>query len=566
MRPAAAGKCVGDGLFGSGMADVLGQSSTRSMSFTPMKFIWSPAVRLATALALSVSAVTHAASVLDTNGVTLLRATTTNLNGAGIRIAQPEASSNTNTLDFQINPADGNVAQPVSLFTYESSLGTATNYPNSVGVFSGHATQVASSLFGRNFGVATNLSHVDNYDADYFISTFIDTPSPPDPGVQIVNQSFIFGPLPLATQQSIDSDYDDSAAAYNILFVSGAGNSGPISAPATCYNGLGVAAFGGPSSFGPTPDNSRCKPDLTAPASATSFSTPQVAGAAALLWQAGTRGDGGSDTNSATKIQTIKALLLNGAVKPANWTNAPATPLDLRHGAGVLNVFNSWKQLTGGKHTNIASITVPTGDAHLPTGAPGTVNALSGWDCTTLSSSMPVDRINHYYFNVTNGSSDAPHTLTATLVWNRQQNESAINDLDLYLYDTANSNLVAESTSFVNNVEHLYVPVLPPGRYDLQVWKAGGNPANGNITSSETYALAWEFFVQPLAIAGTETNVTLRWPAYPDGFRLQSTTNLVVPGTWMTLTNVPTVSTGTNVVTLPTTNGTQFFRLKRPMF
>lgn len=536
---------------------------TRRMLFTPMKFIWSPAVRLATALALSVS--THAASVLDTNGVTLLRAMTTNLDGAGIRLAQPEGSSDTNTLDFQINPADGNVAQPASLFTFESSLGTATNYPNSVGVFSGHATQVASYLFGRNFGVATNLSHVDNYDADYFINTFIFTNSPPNPGVQIVNQSFIFGTLPVPEQQAIDSAYDDVATAYNILFVSGAGNSGAISAPATCYNGLGVAAFGGASSVGPTPDNGRCKPDLTAPADYTSFSTPQVAGAAALLWQAGRRGDGGSDTNAATDIRTLKALLLNGAVKPANWTNAPSTPLDLRHGAGVLNVFNSWKQLTGGKHTNITSTTVPTGDAHPPTGTLGTVSALSGWDSATLSSSLFNDRNNHYYFNVTNGSSDAAHTLTATLVWNRQQNQSAINDLDLYLYDTASSNLVAESTSFVNNVEHLYVPALPPGRYDLQVWKAGGNMANGRISSSETYALAWEFFALPLAITGTETNVTLRWPVYPDGFRLQSTTNLAV-GSWATLTNVPALSTGTNAMTLPTTNGTQFFRLKRPMF
>jgi hypothetical protein len=349
------------------------------------------------------------------------------------------------------------------------------------------------------------------------------------------------------------------------LFVSGAGNGGQVSAPATCYNGLGVAAFGGASSFGPTLDNGRCKPDIAAPAGATSFSTPQVAGAAALLWQAGARGDGGADTNAATRIQTLKALLLNGAVKPANWTNSSTVPLDLRHGAGVLNVFNSYRQLVGGKHATIASVSVPTGDPHPPTGASGTVGALSGWDFATLSSSMTSDRVNHYYFNVTN-SLGAPFTATVTLVWNRQQNESAINDLDLFLYDTATSNVVAESVSFVNNTEHLYLPALPPGRYDLQVWKAGGNAANGRISNGETYALAWEFFVQPLASAATETNITLRWAAYPDGFVLQSATNLASPAVWTTVTNAPGVVMNTNTVTLPLTNGAQFFRLKRPMF
>jgi len=533
----------------------------RRMSFTPMKFIWSPAVHLATALALSGSASTHAASVLDTNGVTLLRATTTNLNGAGIRIAQPEASGNTNTLDFQINPADGNVAQPVSLFTYESSLGTATNYPNSVGAYSGHATQVASYLFGRIFGVATNLSHVDNYDAQYFVDTFIFATNPPVLDTPIVNQSFIVGPPPGA-----DADYDFIAARDNILFVSGVGNGGGVNSPATCYNGLGVAAFGGASSVGPTPDNGRCKPDLTAPADYTSFSTPQVAGAAALLLQAGLRGDGGSNTNAAADIRTLKALLLNGAVKPANWTNAPATPLDLRHGAGVLNVFNSWVQLTGGRHTAIEETTVPPLDPHPPGSNLTNIFAWSGWDFATMTSATNADHVRHYYFDLTNEIAGAEFAFTATLVWNRQTNQTAINDLDLFLYDTATSNLVAESISAPNNVEHLHMRQLPPGRYDLQVLKYGGPPEYGNLTESETYALAWEFFTLPLGITGTETNVTLRWPAYPDGFRLQGSTNLADAGSWTMLTNVPTVIAGTNVVVLPTTNSPQFFRLKRPAF
>lgn len=523
-----------------------------------MKFICSFAVLAAGLLvAISINS-TFAASVLESNGVAVLRAATTNLNGAGIRIAQPEASADTNLLDFELDPNDGNIAQPTSLITYISANGSATNYPNSVGSYSGHASQVASFLFGHAFGVATNVSHVDNYDADYFVDTYIYPVSPPVLNTPIVNQSFIMGPPPGA-----DAQYDFVAARDNILFVSGIGNGGGVNSPATCYNGLGVAAFGGASSIGPTPDNGRCKPDITAPAPVTSFSTPQVAGAAAVLMQAGLRGDGGNDTNAAVDIRTIKALLLNGAIKPANWTNDPVSaPLDARYGAGVLNVFNSYRQLAGGKHANMESVAILTGGAHPPTGATGTVSALSGWDCAIASSSLLNDGVNHYYFNVTNSPGNAPFTATATLVWNRQQSQIAINDLDLFLYDCATSNLVAQSISFVNNTEHLYVPALPPGRYDLQVWKGGSTPANGNITPSETYALAWEFFTMPLSISAADTNAVITWPIYPDGFALQASP-LLSPPAWNSLSFPRMVTNGSNRVEVPLNSSNQFFRLRR---
>lgn len=506
----------------------------------------------------------NAATLLDTIGVTLLRTVTTNLDGTGIRVAQPEASSNTNTLDFQLDPGDGNIAQPLSLLTYVSTLGSATNFPNSVGAYSGHASQVATYFFGRSTGVATNVSHVDNYDADYFINTFIDTPAPPDSGARIVNQSFIFGALPVPTQQSVDASYDDAAAAHNTLFVSGAGNGGAVSAPATCYNGLGVAAFGGASSAGPTPDNGRCKPDITAPAGFTSFSTPQVAGAAAVLLEAGLRGDGGNDTNSAAQIQTLKALLLNGAVKPASWTNSISSPLDTRYGAGVLNLFNSYQQLAGGKHAAVELTSVNLLAPHPPGANPSSIVAWSGWSFATLSSTPSKDRIHHHYFTLTNALNNAAFTVTATLVWNRQQGQTSLNDLDLFLYDCATSNLIAQSISGVDNVEHIYTNV-PPGRYDLQVLKYGGNAGNGNVISNEDYALAWEFFASTLSLSASTTNAIVSWPISPDGFALQSTPNLNPP-TWTTLSLPRTVANGTNQVAVPLNSSNQFFRLVRPAF
>jgi hypothetical protein len=95
--------------------------------------------------------------------------------------------------------------------------------------------------------------------------------------------------------------------------------------------------------------------------------------------------------------------------------------------------------------------------------------------------------VNHYFFDL----SGAPgRTLTATLTWNRQQNQIGINNLDLFLYDANSGSLVASSESIVDNVEHLRVPALPAGRYNLQVLKRGGL---GMISGNESYALAFEF-------------------------------------------------------------------------
>jgi hypothetical protein len=512
---------------------------------------------------------TACAQQLDTIGVTLLRAVVTNVNGTGVRVAQPEAQGTNIPPDFEVNPANGSVQQPVSLFTYINT-NTANTFPNSLGTESGHADSVAGLFYGLPGGVATNVAHVDNYNANYFYSSVINKASQPNINDRVVNQSFIFGYVPgdvtVSQQQQLDSQFDDYAAQYNTLFVSGAGNGGPgsgsVAPPSTCYDGLSVGAYGyANSSVGPTQDNGRAKPDITAPASATSFSTPQVTGAAAALIQAGLRGDGGGSTNSAADLRMVKALLLNGAIKPVDWTNIPPSPLDSRYGAGVLNVFNSYEQLAGGKHAFIVNTTVSTNSPHPPTGAAGTVGALSGWDFNTISSTTSSDSVNHYYFNVTNGVKGAAFTATATLAWNRQLNKTNINNLDLFLYYVASSNLIEASISAVDNVEHLWLPRLPQGRYDLQVLKHGGN---NTVSSSETYALAFEFFSLSLNVKSSGANVVLTWPVYPDGFVVESASNLTAFTVWSPLSATPTVTNNQKQVTLGTTNAGQFFRLQRP--
>jgi hypothetical protein len=507
---------------------------------------------------------------LDQIGVTALRAVATNADGSGIRVAQPEADDQntppgTNT--WEVNPAV--VGQPTNLFTYISSGGSSTVYTNLLGLESHHAEGVAGNFYGISGGVATNIAHVDNYEAEYFVNNIVATLSPVNTNDLVVNQSFIFTESDgsqdtVGDQQAVDTVYDNYAAQYKTLFVSGAGNGSPmqVNPPATCYNGIGVGVSDGSSSIGPTIDNGRCKPDIIAPGGATSFSTPYVAGAAAVLMQAGLRGDGGGDTNSAADIRTVKALLLNGAVKPADWTNSNSSPLDARYGAGILNVLNSYEQLAGGKNSYIVSTSVSTNGAHPPTGATATITNLSGWDFNTNSSSTSHDGVNHYYFDATNNLNGASFIATATLVWNRQKNKTNINNLDLFLYNCANSNLVTCSTSLVDNVEHIFLPQLAQGRYDLQVWKAGGI---GMVNSTEPYALAWEFLSPTLAVTNDGTNTALTFPIYPAGFVVETTTNLSSPVNWSTNDLPQAIFTNNqNYILLDATNSAQFFHLRRP--
>src|SRR5215470_2551580 len=86
-------------------------------------------------LALIGLASTTYASKLDTIGLTLLRATTTNLDGSGVGIAQIEAQiSNSSPAPFEVNPT--NAGHPAANFTYyvgppaALTPASANSYPN----------------------------------------------------------------------------------------------------------------------------------------------------------------------------------------------------------------------------------------------------------------------------------------------------------------------------------------------------------------------------------------------------------------------------------------------------
>jgi Subtilase family len=503
------------------------------------------------------------ASTLDIIGLTLLRATTTNLDGTGVRVGQAEAQG-VGDGDWEVTPSTNGIELPISDFTWYSTNAMATTFPNALGIDSGHADEVGGDFYGLPGGVSTNVLHIDNFEADDFFGDRV--PALTAISDRIVNQSFN---SPTNYQSPYDQDYDNFAADYHVLFVSTVGDGlygfmgeegTAVLPPGTCYNGIGVGNSQNTNvtSIGPTLDNGRAKPDIAAPGDADSYAAPLVSGAAAILTQAGLRGDGGSDTNSAADIRTVKALLLNGAHKPPTWSNPAPSPLDPVYGTGVLNVFDSYHQLLGGKHGYTTTSIAATNTAHPPVAAAGNVSSLVGWNLAGITSTPVTDTINHYYFEVTNSSGSSPFVGTVTLVWNRQQNQPTINNLDLFLYNAANSNLIAYSASQVDNVEHLYVPQLPAGRYDLQVLKHGG----AFTTASETYALAFEFYAMQLSITNVSGGVLASWPIYPDGFFLSGSPNFA-PGSWSDVNPAPGITNGMNQVFISTAEGPLYLRLYR---
>jgi hypothetical protein len=416
------------------------------------------------------------ASDLDTMGVTQLRTLVPSLVGTDVRVAQPEAGNPA----WQVNPAA--VAQPLSLFTWISSAGNTNTFPNLLGQQSQHAGWVGGFLYGAAAGVAPGVVHVDNYEAGYFVNTVVATRTAIM--ASIVNQSFILNGQVPAT----DLSYDNYAAARGTLFVSGVGNGGPPNSPATAFNGIGVGSSTGTTSVGPTSD-ARCKPDLTAPGDSASFATAEVSGCAALLAQAGARGDGGAGTAAdSTDTRTLKALLLNGATKPAGWTNSSTQPLHFLYGAGVVNVLNSYRQLRGGEQPFVLATTMALDGAHLPPVTSTNLPARRGWDLNTISSSATKDAVHHFFFDLRSDSGRV-FTLTATVTWHRDLNQTSLNNLDLFLFDAVKGSQLAASQSGVDNVEHLYLTNLPAGRFDLQVLKHGGSA----LQKDEVYALAFDF-------------------------------------------------------------------------
>ncbi len=424
-----------------------------------------------------------------------MRALDPALTGAGVAVAQVEASDGSNgPLSFEASPG----TNPTASFTYINGTASTTSYNDgSVGAASAHATYVATFFYaatlyqGEPTGVAPGVTDITLYDANSFLTNL----AQPGFAAKVVNLSFTYTvnttlSVPQQQQQTLQeqSAYDTAARSFNTIFVAADGNGGTPAAPASAYNVIAVAssttllATGAAGLYGD-------KPDISAPQSETSYTTPIVAGAATLLVQAGTTGLTGwtsAEKSDAVDFRTVKALLLNSAVKPADYfTNAYAPganqPLSAEYGSGVVNVYNAVVELYAGEDTQQSTATIATNAAVYTSLSTDTALSPQGWNLATLTATRGHDAVGGYAVSLTAGG-----TFIATITW-AASTSNTLNKFDLYLYNEATGSLVASSTASASAVQQIDTTPTAAGRYDLFVRLEGSTTAS----LTDTYALAF---------------------------------------------------------------------------
>lgn len=393
--------------------------------------------------------------------------------GAGIAAEHVEASAGGSNNTYMPDPTAPELAN--DSFVDETGLNTA---------YSSHARYVGRNWYGSG-GVSpavgnTTGNQVHSYLADNWLALIWDLRT----GVgDVINNSWI-GELatPSGTATMLNK-LDRQVRVYNKQMFSGVNNgaglnSGETSALAwASYNGIAFGRTDGNHKSGrPNPIyGTATKPDLVAPEGATSYATPVGAGTGSLLLQeARDRG-----WANAERPDVIKAIMMAGATKTVGWAKGdpndpsddPTYPLDPVYGAGQVNVYKSWHIL----------------DAAEQDPADVLVDSI-GWDAGRAKDNEALK----YFFEV-NDQDGAD--ISAILTWLEPaaasgDDRSLAYNLDLALYladDQAGEyvldNLMQQSISTLDNVEHIWFRGLPAGYYALEV--------SSSLSYYVDFALAW---------------------------------------------------------------------------
>lgn len=363
-----------------------------------------------------------------------------------------------------------------------------------------HSTTVGTSLYGVGISIAPGITSIFNYESNSWINGFLRfnqptlTPSTPPGGARIMNHSWI-GSAGSANDSQILRRLDFQANRDGTLHVTGLNNNAGstlLSLLSCSYNGISVGRTDGQHSFGLTPSGidgpGRMKPEIVAPGAATSWATPVVAAAAALLHQVAGEPPLASNPN-ARDPAVIKAALMAGAIHSETWSNAPTAsgdsrgeavrPLDPVFGAGVVNVDRAHRILAGGERD---------GSIELPSQA--SLGA-AGWDLAQIGPGTNVHwRLRLY---------DTAPELSVIATWRRLPSTSFTTaqsspTIRLRLFRVVGTTLEpltgedgaayyasgnVASTSAPDNVQHIYVRGLVAGEYVIQASRLGstGTPA-----------------------------------------------------------------------------------------
>ncbi|MEY4484276.1 MAG: hypothetical protein RL693_1728 [Verrucomicrobiota bacterium] len=390
--------------------------------------------------------------------------------GAGITVLQSEA--NTGTVDnVSYMPQTSATTPFAGTGNYSGKTFTIDSTP---GVYSGHADSVGSAFYSNGGSIAPGITEVHVLLADDFYRGLIASGGPDTFAGSIQNHSWI------ATTTGSDSSDNQVLRAFDFMvnrdgvFSCVPMNNGTAALPtflANSYNAISVGLSDGQHSLGgSTADgNGRQKPDIVVNTSLTSYASPAVASAAAMLRQKIK-----ASFTTADHPQVIKAILLAGASKanlPA-WKRATTSvPYDSTFGAGELNVLNAYHILAAGEQA--ASVSAPV--------------SATGWNYNIAQSGS----VKRYFFSIPAGS--MANTFSAALTWHRKVTRfagnytTALPNLTLKLYAASNLAIsgaaLDQSVSTLDNVQHLFLRNLPAGEYALEV---------GSNTNNVNYGIAWQ--------------------------------------------------------------------------
>jgi hypothetical protein len=239
------------------------------------------------------------------------------------------------------------------------------------------------------------------------------------------------------------------------------------------------------------------KPDIIAPGQFTSFATPVVGSAAALLFET-LRGSAYTSLSNTQRAQITKACLMGGADRTVDWSNnAPQSgpsrgiatkPLDAMRGSGELNVDRAHRMVTG---TRVNGTSVSTNASPVES---------VGWGTATLTANGKT----YWRFRL----NQVTPSFDFTLVWPRGVSSN------LASYTFANMNLRLQrslgggsefiplegdagvatfesgnvaSSSLVDNIETIHLLNLQPGEYTLQVSRA--DTVSGSVVAYAAWAV-----------------------------------------------------------------------------
>jgi len=412
---------------------------------------------------------------------------------------------------------------------------TFDNVSNLTNGISSHSTEVGQYFYGTNTSIAPAIGIIDNYEADdWMLGGFLNSGTLNYPAIEtnsVQNHSWIAsGSAETDVVRRLDYAIDRDGFVAAVGLNNGAATTIPAIL-AHSYNAICVGLSSGDHSRGQTTFDGigRLKPDIVAPLSLTSDSTPVIGAAAAfLIDEAKILG-----FSNGTKPQCIKSIIMAGASRDkfSSWSRTPSQPLDQVYGAGELNIFNSYYLLKAGEQESSSNSTVPS----------------TGWDYNSIAANS--NRL--YFFDVP--QSNVVTRLSVVLTWHRRvydgpdpgfNPETECGNLELHLYEAsgyATGNILDSSTSTVDNVEMIYVHNLREGRYALKV----------SSDTATNYAIAWQsrlaLIPECRVITLTNNGVVLSSTVTADmPYGIQASTNLMDKTNWV---YIATNTSATNIMT-----------------